>query len=74
MKVIDLYYKDSDLRCYRKNIFEATRKYLSKFPSEYSKCFNRNSESLELIKVDRLPDEMYTGMYNPEMNILVFSK
>ena len=73
MKVIDLYYKDSDLRCYHKNIFDTTRNYLNCFPSEYSECFNRNLDTLEIIKVDKLPDEMYTGMYNPEMNILVFS-
>ena len=74
MKVYEIYNKDSNVLDHGKNIFKTTEKYLSKFPDSYSECYRKNISTLELIKVDRLPDSSELGIYNPEMNTIVFSK
>ena len=74
MNVYDVYDKDSVLYENRKNVFKTIDKYLAKFPSEYRKCYDENLDTLELIKVDRLPDNSEAAIYNYEMNTIVFTK
>lgn len=66
MKVYDVYDKDSKILDHGRNIFKTTEKYLANFPEQYSKCYKRNLETLELIKVDRLSDTSQAGLKNPE--------
>ena len=72
MKVINVYDKDSNLKCYGKNIFDTTKEYLSRYPSEYSNCYNHNIKSLELFRVDRMTDETMTGYYDTEANKIFY--
>lgn len=73
MKVYDVYDKNSKILDHGRNIFKTTEKYLANFPEQYSKCYKRNLETLELIKADRLSDTSQAGLYNPEANTIVFS-
>ena len=72
MKVLNLYDKNSDLRCYKKNIFKTMEIFLKHFPEEYKTCYKRNLDSLELFKVDRMDDETMTGAYNNQANVIFF--
>lgn len=74
MKVYDVYDRESVLLENGKNVFKTVEKYLSKYPFEYSKCYYDNIGSLELIKVDHLPDKTEAAIYNQDMNTIVFSK
>ena len=73
MKVINVYDSKSNLKCYGKNIFDTTRAYLKRFPSEYSNCLNHNLKSLELIKVDKIGNGVMTARYNTIENIIEFT-
>jgi len=72
MKVIKVYDKNSDIRCYNKNIFKATEALLANFPREYSNCYYHNLESLELIQVDKFMEASLSGFYNPQANVIRF--
>ena len=74
MKVIEIYDKNSNIMDHGKNIFKTTSEYLKRYPQEYSKCYYKNLETLELIKVDRLDDKSKAGVYNPEANNILFSR
>ena len=74
MKVIRVYDKDSDLRCYNRNIFKATESVLSEFPHEYGDCYRKNLETLELIQVDKFFDASMAGCYDNEANAIYFNK
>ena len=74
MKVIEIYNKNSNILDHGKNIFKTMDKYMNKFPSEYRECYDKNLETLEILKVDRLDDRSEAGVYNPEVNNIVFSK
>lgn len=74
MKVINVYDKDSDLRCYNRNIFSATEKLLDKFPYEYGDCYRHNLETLELIHVDKFFDTSMAGFYDNEANTIYFNQ
>ena len=74
MRVYEVYDKNSKILDHGKNVFKTTEAYLAKFPECYSECCNRNLETLELIKVDRLPDNSNDGVYNQWANKIVFSK
>ena len=73
MKVINIYDKNSDIRCRGKNIFKTTEKFLSKFPKEYSECYYRNLNSLKLFEVDRMMHEEMNGQYDDGANVIMFS-
>ena len=74
MKVYGVYDSESVLLENGKNVFKTVEKYLSKYPFEYSKCYYDNIDTLELIKVDRLPDKTEEAIYNYGMNTIVFTK
>ena len=74
MKVLEIYDKNSNILDHGKNIFKTTEKYLSNFPDDYSQCYRKNIQTLELIKVDRLDDKSEAGLYHPEANNIIFSK
>ena len=74
MKVYNVYDRNSNILDNGKNVFKTVEKYLSKFPMEYRKCYYDNIDTLELIKVDKLPDGSEAGTYNQDMNTIVFSK
>ena len=74
MKVLEIYDKDSDIRCYGKNIFKTMDKFLSKLPSEYGECYYHNLETLCLFKEDRFPDGISTGLYNSSANSIFFTR
>ena len=56
MKVIEIYDKNSIILDHGKNVFKTMDYYLRKFPESYRKCYDKNLETLELLKVDRLND------------------
>ena len=74
MKVIEIYDKNSNILDHRKNVFKAMNKYMSRFPESYSRCYRKNLETLEIIKVDRLEDGSISGIYNPAANNIFFEK
>ena len=74
MKVINVYDKNSDIRSYGRNIFKATEEVLSMYPKEYSDCYYKNLESLELLYVDKMPNSSLLGYYNDEANVIFFSE
>lgn len=73
MKVIKVYDKNSDIRCYNKNVFRATESILAQFPYEYGDCYRHNLETLELIYVDKMIDPSLDGYYNTEANVITFN-
>ena len=72
MKVIKVYDKNSDIRCYGKNVFKATENLLAQFPEEYSNCYYHNLDTLELIQVDKFMEKSLSGFYNPQANTIHF--
>ncbi len=72
MKVINVYDKNSDIRSYNRNIFKATEAVLKKFPKEYSNCYYKNLESLELIQVDKMTNASFLGYYDDGANAIFF--
>lgn len=72
MKVINIYDKNSDIRSYNRNIFRATESILKQFPKEYSNCYYKNLETLELIQVDKLSIASYLGYYDDDANVIFF--
>ncbi len=74
MKVIEIYDKNSIILDHGKNVFKTMDYYLRKFPESYRKCYDKNLETLELLKVDRLNDASLNGLYIPEDNIIIFEK
>lgn len=74
MAIINTYDKNSDLRCYGCNIFEATESVLKSFPREYGNCYYRNLETLKLYELDQLSEVSYAGYYDADLNIVEFKK
>ena len=74
MKVLGVYDKDSDLRCFNKSAFMTMRSFFDKLPVEYGKCYFDNLETLKLLKVDEFNDDKFSGMYNSFGNVVMFSK
>ena len=74
MKIIETYDKNSNLRCYGRNIFKTMDGFFKLFPSEYSNCYYHNLETLKIYKVDQLNEISYAGFYNANLNTLTFKK
>ena len=74
MKILEIYDKDSDLRCYKRNVFEVIEDYMKRFPEEYSNCYHENLSFLELYKVDKMDDRKRTGIYDTDANAIAFSQ
>ena len=73
MKVLGVYDKFSDVRCFNKNIFVVMKNFLASFPTEYSICYYKNLDTLKLVKVDKFKDENVFGKYNELGNVIMFS-
>ena len=74
MQVIKVYDKNSDLRCYGKNIFKTMNEFMNRFPFEYRKLYDKNLESLQFMKCDRLDSDAYNGTYDTRRNVVFFTK
>lgn len=74
MQIIKIYDKNCDLRSNRENVFKTMDKFLSKYPAEYRKLYDKNLSTLELFKCDELDDLMTGGIYDEENNIIFFVK
>lgn len=72
MKIINVYDKNSNILCHGKNVFDTTKRYLYKFPKEYSECYNYNLDDLLLFEVDRMTDETMTGYYDSDANKIFY--
>ena len=72
MKIINVYDKNSNILCHGKNVFDTTKRYLYKFPKEYSECYNYNLDDLLLFEVDRMVDESMTGYYDSDANKIFY--
>ena len=73
MKVLKVYNKDSNIRCFGKNVFKATESFLATFPQAYGDCYRQNLETLELMKVDEFVDASMAGYYNTQANVIYFN-
>ena len=74
MQVIKVYDKNSDLRCYGKNIFKTMNEFMNRFPLEFRKLYDKNLESLQFMKCDRLDSDAYNGTYDTRRNVVFFTK
>lgn len=74
MKILGIYDKSSKINCHGKNIFEATSRYLNKFPHEYRVCYDYNMRDLELYRVDEIIDDSRIATYVPDTNVIIFEK
>ena len=74
MEIQGIYNKNDDIKCHGKNIFEATSKYLDRFPLEYRACYDYNIRDIELYKVDIIVDDFGVATYVPDTNVIIFEK
>ena len=74
MKVLGMYDKESEIRCFNKSAFLVMRNFFSRLPEEYGKCYFKNLETLKLLKVDEFNDDKIAGKYNSLGNVIMFSK
>ena len=74
MKVLGVYDKNSDVRCFGRNIFLVMDQFLKNYPCEYGKCYYDNLETLKLIKVDKFMEDNLAGKYNQDGNVIIFNK
>lgn len=74
MKVLDVYTKkDLDLiTCGGKKLCVLMDEFFNRFPNEYRKNYDRNLETLEIQRVDEMPDDCDSAEYLPDANILLF--
>lgn len=58
MKVLDVYYeRDLDLiSCYGKPIREMMDDFFSRFPAAYRENYDKNIETIQMYRVDEMPD------------------
>ena len=70
MKVYD---KNSDIRCYGRNIFREMDNFFSLLPSEYSKIYYNNIETLSIIRTHTINNGINNGMYDADNNIIYFT-
>ena len=68
-----VYNKNDDIKCYGKNIFMMMDNFFKNYPSEYSKLYYKNLESLSFIRCNRLNNGINTGMYDADNNIIYFT-
>ncbi len=73
MKVLGVYDKDNEIRCFNKSAFFVMKKFFDKHP-EYGYCYFKNLETLKLIKVDEFNDDKQDGQYNGLGNAIIFSR
>ena len=74
MEVLGVYDKYSKLRCNGKGLFKQFEAYFASLPSEYSSLYYKNKESVKILRLDKLVDEICTGKYNNEKNVIVYSE
>ena len=72
VKIINVYDKNSNILCHGKNVFDTTKRYLYKFPKEYSECYYHNLNDLLLFEVDRMTDETMTAYYDSDANKIFY--
>lgn len=74
MKVLDVYYEsDLDLISYQgKSIREMMDKFFLRFPESYRENYDRNMETLQMYRVDEMPDIQDSAQYFPSPNVLMF--
>lgn len=73
MQIIEIYDKNSDLRCHRKNIFKTMDIFMKRFPLEYRRLYDKNLDTLEIFKVDEIDRMTSNGVYDNKDNIILFT-
>ena len=73
MQIIEIYDRNSDLRCHRKNIFKTTDMFMNRFPLEYRRLYDKNLETLEIFKVDEIDRMISNGIYDNKDNIILYT-
>ena len=73
MQIIEVYDKNSDLRSHGKNIFETMDNFFARFPIEYRRLYDKNLETIEFMKCDRLDSEAYNGTYDTRRNVIFYT-
>lgn len=74
MKVLDIYTKDNFnlITCGGIEICKMMDKFFLRFPASYRKNYDKNLETLEVQRVDEMPDKHDRADYYPKSNTILF--
>ena len=73
MQILEIYDKNSNLRCHGKNIFRTMDNFLGKYPLEYRILYDKNIETLQIFKCDTFDRKISNGYYDADDNIILYS-
>lgn len=73
MQILEIYDKNSNLRCHGKNIFRTMDNFLGKYPLEYRRLYDKNIETLQIFKCDTFDRKISNGYYDASDNIILYT-
>ena len=67
-----VYNKNSNIMCYKQNVFRVMDNFFHGLPKEYSKNYYKNLDTLSIIRTNNINNGINTGLYDADNNIIYY--